>query len=142
MNTFGYGTRMDKVTWKKDAYIILYEMVKKDEPLFKEFKEYYEEKKDSFENELECFDYWMDCIFENETTLVSGIEGLIVELINDQYNDSVFSYEDCCIFVQATLPVDKDDYIPSQKEIRAILAKYLNPLIEEPITVGWYNIYY
>ena len=91
---------------------------------------------------MECFDYWMDCIFEDDTTLTSGIEGLIVELINDQYNDSVFSYEDCCIFVQATLPVDKADYIPSQKEIRAILAKYLNPLIEEPITVGWYNIYY
>ena len=45
MNTFGYGARMDKVTWKKDAYINLYEMVQKDEPLYKEFKEYYEEKR-------------------------------------------------------------------------------------------------
>ena len=142
MYTFGYGCRTDIIKWKSDAYKTLLEMVKKDIYIKKEFEDYFKENKSKFENEVDCFEYWSENVFEGDTNLVSGIEGIVVELINNQYHETVFTYEDCCIFVQATIPIDEDDYVPTQKEIREVLAKYLNPLIEEPVTVGWYDVYY
>ena len=141
MYTFGYGCRTDIIKWKPDAYKVLREMVRKDEYLEKEFETYSKEES-GFDNESDCFEYWAENVFENDTTLVSGIEGILIELINNQYHEEIFTYEDCCIFVQATIPIDEDDYVPTQKEIREVLARYLSPLIEEPITVGWYDVNY
>ena len=142
MHTFGYGSRTDNIKWKDEAYEILLEMVRKDKYLDKDFREYCNDNKNEFDSEAECFKYWADCVYENDTSLISGIEGVVVELINNQYyQDNVFNYEDYCIFVPATIPIDEEDHIPTQKEIREILAKYLNPLIKEPISVGWYDVY-
>lgn len=141
MHTFGYGCRTDTINWKDNAYDTLLEMVKQDKYLGNDFKKYYDDNISEFDTEAECFEYWVDCVYENDTGLISGIEGIIVELINGQYQSEVFTYEDYCIFVQATIPIDEDDYVPTQKEIREVLAKFLNPLIKEPISVGWHDVY-
>ena len=83
--------------------------------------------------------------YENETFCSTGLEQLIADYINDHVfsHETVFRYEDCVLGVEPTIPDDEEDKkrLPTKKQIQEVLAEYLNPLLEEPLHIGWYGIY-
>lgn len=71
-------------------------------------------------------------------------EGLLARVIDDAEFDGheIFVSKDGCLYVQAAVPANDEEkeIMPTQEEIREHLAKYLNPLLEEPAEVLWVTI--
>ena len=72
-----------------------------------------------------------------------GLEALIADTINELEfgGELVFTYEDYILGVTAYIPEDEEDIknYPTQKRIREIFAEYVNPLLEEPVTINWFD---
>ncbi len=134
-----YGIDLSAVKWKPDSDNTIMERFLSHDDNKKAFEEWLSED-DGIQDDSIGRSYFVD-EYENETYLWADIEGMITDLINrEKCNDVVFHYEDYILGVYATLPANKDDKIISQAEIAEILAEYLNPLIEEPVSIQWYDI--
>lgn len=83
--------------------------------------------------------------YENETFCSTGLEQLIADYINvNKFGyETVFRYEDYVLGVEPTIPDDEEDKkrLPTKKQIQEVLAECLNPLLEEPLHIGWYDIH-
>ena len=54
----------------------------------------------------------------------------------------MFYEGDCLIYVPADIPADDEakEKMLTQKDIQRILSEYVNPLLEEPAEVKWYEV--
>lgn len=81
--------------------------------------------------------------FDDECTGF-GLEGLVARVIDDAEFEGAeyFITRDDCLYVPAIVPVDNEDKqaMPTQKDIQKLLAEYLNPLLETPVSVGWVEV--
>ena len=82
--------------------------------------------------------------YENNMTLHTGIEAFLADVINELVDpvEKPFIYDDFVLCVPATIPKNEAEKASmlTQDQIRDILAEYVNPLIEKPVTVDWYKI--
>lgn len=67
-----------------------------------------------------------------------GLGGLLADLLNVKLGSRIFEYADYCLYVPARIPADKKERLAmlTQEQIRKILARELNPLLVESVTVG------
>lgn len=139
----GYGVDLGACKLRKDAALILMNdryAVENDNVLheFTVFCDNYGYHTDDDEAKREFVDMYGD------ESSGCCMEGLIARFINDREFDGAdyFVGRDGCLYVLATIPVDDEDRqaMPTQKEIQSLLAKYLNPLLEEPATIDWLEV--
>lgn len=153
MADFGYGVDLSssKVKWKDDSQKQVFLRAIK----HKELKDYWDEflsaiyenaesEAPGFEPSEEDVADFVDQ-YEHETFGWCGAEGMLAEVINLERFDGkdVFAYEDCCLYVGARIPKDDAERqkMPTMEEIQSILAEYLNPLLEELVTVEYLEIH-
>lgn len=141
----GYGIRLDtNFQPKNDAATLLVDRIinAKDSAILADYKEYCKDNSLD-ENDVEAKESFVDD-YENEQTCGSGLEQLAVDFINEEKfdNEQVFVYEDCTICVLAYIPKEKNTILPSQEDIRRIIADYINPLIKEPVDIEWLQIHF
>ena len=142
-NYYGYGidTSSDDFKLKPDAAKRLWEMAKNIDWVKESYQDY------CFDNDLDPDggfeeDYIED--YEDDNTYNTGFEALLTDVINELVDpvEKPFVYDDCVIVVPATIPANDTEKASmlTQQKIREILAEYVNPLIEEPVVVGWYQV--
>ncbi len=142
-NYYGYGidTSSDDFKLKPNAAKLLWEKAKNIGWIEEGYEDYCHDNdldpNGGFEGE-----YIED--YENEYTYNTGLEALLTDVINE-FVDSVekpFVYDDYVIIVPATIPANDAERASmlTQQKIREILAEYVNPLIEDPVVVGWYQV--
>lgn len=138
----GYGIVTDSLKWANNAYETLFSWALKDKDLKEEIEAYYQENRDDYSSAEACFYDFVEDWYENETFLWGGIEGLVTDMINTfEYDgDTVFYYEDCCIYVPAYIPLTKNSRVITQEDISRVLDKYLSPLVDGIISADWQNI--
>ena len=147
MNTYqGYGFYEDETHLTQTAYEDLYKKIKASNSELKELiHSYYEENKSDYENEEDSFYDFCEEYYENTLFLWHGIEGVIVDFLNEQVynNKTVFKYEDCCYHVEATLPKDDSerDAMPTLVSIRDIIRKWIAPYYTTLPAIEWKTIY-
>lgn len=143
MFNIGYGVCLSNLQFKKDAAYLLLSQHMTDYIL-----EQYTEMFETSDGEpamltaetAEAFakDY------QNDETLAHGLPALIVDIINEERNliRYPFTYEDQCIYIQATVPIDAEDRnaMLSQKDIQRIFAEYLQPLVEQNFKCDFLDI--
>lgn len=82
--------------------------------------------------------------YENDSTGTSGFGALMVDTINAclYAHEKVFVLCDMCIYVTAYIPEDGNESrrLPTRKEIRDILARYVTPYLEETGEAKWLSI--
>lgn len=129
-----YGVDLRKVKWKKDVcWLIINLFYITNDKHRAEYAEWCaengfstedDESKTSFANELLSRPYfWADI-------------DMLTDIINQDCfgGTKIFRYDDFWLYVEAYIPDDEDRVkIPTKRQIQAILAKYLNPLIQEPV---------
>lgn len=143
-----YGVNLDSngVKFKKDAAVLFMNLFYLTDECGQEtFKTYCEDEElDPADDESK--EKFVDS-YENEslTFCSTGLEQLIADYINDHVfnHEVVFRYEDYILGVESTIPEDEEDKkrIPTKKQIKEALITYLNPLLEEPFHIGWYDIH-
>ena len=138
-----YGIDCSKVQWKGDASVIMVDTyAKRNESFWKDYLTYCEDQEYDPEDP-DSKSAWIDDYF-NDCYLWEGYEGFLTDVINHECFDgeTEFCYEDYILGVRAYIPEGDEDMtkIPTKKKIREILAAYVNPLIEEPVTIEWYDI--
>ena len=133
---FGYGvdvSRMQFVTGA--AKYILEHYATKD--ILDEFEDYCKENEDLVEDGVAESSFVED--YMDDTHCVDGIEAILIRCINDNecHGKDVFLYDDYCIYVGARIPANDDDKaaLLTMENIRAILAKYLNPILTKSVNV-------
>ncbi len=142
-NYYGYGidTSSDDFKLKPDAAKLLWKMAKNIDWIEETYEAYCADKNlnpdDGYE-EAYIEDY------ENEFACSTGFEALLTDVINEFVDpaENPFVYDDCVIVVPATIPANDTEKTSmlTQQRIREILAEYINPLIEKPVVVGWYQV--
>ena len=140
-----YGCEIIRSNYRDDVYETLARMLEENSSaLLEEFEKYKKgnEGKPGFAmmDGEELFHAFVD-EYESPDYSWADIEGAVTDLINEKEFDgrNVFECEFCCIAVMPDIPADDGEmkYFPTQERIREILAKYLNPLLKEPVTVRW-----
>ena len=145
MTDFGYGADLSssKVRWKPGYQRTVYELAIKHEDLKAQWEDFCWDIDLMFAPSDETIADWVDT-YEDDTGNWSGAEGLLTSIINREKfgNEDIFVYEDLCLFVPARIPTDDADRLkrPTMLEIQSILADYLNPLLEEPISIEFLEI--
>ena len=128
---FGYGVDMSRVKFKSGAARYIFEHYANDD-IRNEFASFCEDNQDLVEDDTAVETFVEE--YEDPITWASGIEGFLVRCINNaeckDYND--FAYDDYCIYVGARIPADEvqKSSLLTMEDIRRILAKYLNPVLE------------
>lgn len=121
---------------KPDAAKYVFEHYATDD-LRDDFKEFCDENPDLVEDGTAVEVFVEE--FEDDITCTSGIEGFLVRCINDaeSYKQHEFMYDDYCIYVGARIPEDGSDRqrMLTKADIRRVLAKYLNPILEAEAVV-------
>ena len=142
MTDKGYGSILSNCTFKPDASCILMDQFAlENDEILHEFYIFCENYGYS-STEAEARE---DFVRSYEDDLVGyGMEGLLARVIDDAEfeGEEYFLYRDECIYVSAMIPVDEVDKqsMPTQKDIRTLLEKYLFPLLEAPAEVEWVDI--
>lgn len=139
----GYGVILDKCKFKEDAVLLLMDRA----------LELNDEILDAYAVSCSNYGFSRDTAeakrffvenFTDDYGCGSDAEGLLARVIDDADFDGaeVFVSKDGCLYVQATVPADDEEkeILPTQEEIRNLLAIYLNPLLEEPAEICWLNI--
>ena len=141
MTEMGYGVAEENLRLRLTAYEKLQELVNGCPELRIRWEEYLEEHETPGEDTDDLFEDWAEA-YENETTGESGIWALLCDIINGtEYGwDDVFRYEDCCLYVAATLPANKNSRVITQEDVCHMLSKYLTPLVMKTADVRWYEI--
>lgn len=130
----GFGVITEDACVREDAPKLFYDMASDSvKELFREaygHSEYHDD-----------FKFFLDG-YENDTYCWSGFEAALVDTINECEfcGNAVFRFEDLCIYVEPYIPENREDVRVTQEEIRKILAKYLDPLLEDPLSIGWHLI--
>lgn len=146
MNNIGYGVDTTKKVYeyRKDAYErFLSDIASKS--ILEDYREYETEAKS--ENPEITQEELLDSFFEEWEDSIGrdGIEQMLCESINEREcnGQEKFFYEDYCIYVPADIPVNDaaKAQMLTQEDIQRLLAKYLNPLLEQPVTVEWLDIH-
>ncbi len=136
---YGYGINTSRKCFKPNAAQLLWEKAKNIDWVKEEYAEYLEYNGDP---EANYQDYIED--YENDTTCNTGFEAFLVDVINEFVDpiERPFVYDDCVIFVPATIPANDTEKASmlTQQRIREILAEHVNPLIKGPFTIGWFQI--
>ncbi|MBQ7428382.1 hypothetical protein [Butyrivibrio sp.] len=157
MSYEAYGIDMSTAQLKPDAAIgIMTEIINNHErydrgSIMNIWDEFVEDGKEDSEqgydenlSVAENYENFME-YYKNEDTDNAGIEGLIADFLNEKYHGGryVYCYEDYCIVVAATIPVDEEEknFLPTQADIQRELAETVGPLLEEPVTVKWLDIF-
>lgn len=140
----GYGIITEDLRLRENAYELLLEDIRNSKwELKKDIQEFLEENKD-FNSDAEAFKAFVEK-YENTTYLWDGIEGLLVDFINykEFFDREYFRYEDCCVYVEATLPYD--DYerakLPTVTQIDDIVEKYFPRYFRNVRKAEWLEIY-
>lgn len=139
---FGYGVVMDDAEFKIDAakYVLDNFATKEILAEFDEFKKDNPDLVDEDEAKVIFVDE-----YEDHTYYESGICGLLVKCINELEcgGEHKFEYQDYCIYVGARIPSDNKEKIKmlTQEDIRKILTKYLNPILEGNVSLGFLEIH-
>ena len=140
-----YGVNTDsKIRWKENASIIFMdEFYLKDDNNKKTYVTYCEDN-DLDPEDTESKEEFVEN-YENETYCWHGLEGLIADHINDcECNHNVvFRHDYYILGVMPRIPENNKerDTMLTQENIKILLTKYLNPLLEEPVIIDWYDIY-
>ena len=138
---FGYGVDISRTQFVADAakYTLEHYATK---DILDEFEDYCKEYEDLVEEGIaeSCFvEDYMD-----DVHCVDGIEAILIRCINDNecHGKDVFLYDDYCIYVGARIPANDDEKaeLLTTESIRTILAKYLNPILTEPVSVKFLEI--
>jgi hypothetical protein len=140
-----YGVNTDSnIHWKKDANVLFMGKFYLLTEYGKETYATYCEDGDLDPDDDQSKEDFVDS-YENDTYGWYGLEGLIVDYINDYECDHqvVFRHEDSILGVMPTIPANDEERskILTQEQIRVILATYLTELLEEPVVIDWYDIY-
>ena len=143
----GYGVITSKCEYKPNAVLLLREKALENDDILHAFYVYCENygfqtnEDDAWVSFVENYD---DEVIEGTLITGSGFEGLIARVIDDAEfdGDEYFVCEDCCMYVPADIPFDEEEKqkMPTQKDIRTLLAKYMNPLLKSPVVVEWLDI--
>ncbi len=138
-NYYGYGVNLSKTTFKPNATKYLWEKAKDIDWIKEEYETYCDE------NELDPNTGFVEFVeeYQNDTTLNEGMEAFLADVLKIvNVAEQPFIYDDFCLVVPATVPINdaEKSSMLTQQEIREILAEFLNPILEEPITVEWLNI--
>ena len=144
MDGYVYGCDLTQAKFKKPATKMLFRMLKgRNSALLDDFWRYKKDH-DAFKNwatEEDAFEDFCSEHYENETYLWGGFDGLLVDFINEQEFDShaLFRSQYNCVYVLPDIPATEEDKgrYPSRQKIQTILAKYLNPLLEELVAITW-----
>lgn len=133
---FGYGVDMSRVNYKSGAARYIFEHYATDD-IHKEFDDFCEDNPDLVEDG-NAVDVFVE-EYEDGITCASGLEGFLVRCINDAEfsKRDEFIYDDYCIYVGARIPADdsEKDNMLTMVDIRRILSKYLNPILEEDVNI-------
>lgn len=139
----GYGCVLSNCSFKEDATVIILDnaLNSGNDDLYHKYAVFCDNQGYAWDEE-ESKRAFVEC-FDDEYT-GCGLEGLIARVIDDAEFDGAeyFITHDDCLYVSAEVPVDDEDRqaMPTQKEIQSLLAKYLNPLLEEPATIDWLEV--
>jgi ATP-dependent protease Clp ATPase subunit len=139
----GYGICLDNVQFKPDAAYLLLSQHMTD-IILEQYTELFEtsdgapamltpQTADAFAKE-----------YQNDETCARGLPALIVDIINEErdFIRHPFTYEDQCIYIPATVPIDNEDRdaMLTQKDIQRILSEYLTPLVTESFECNYLDI--
>lgn len=139
-----YGVNTDSsIHWKKDANVLFMDKFYLSTEYGKETYATYCEDGELDPNNPESKEDFVDS-YEGASGGF-GLVGLIADYINDYEcnHNVVFRYDDYILGVMPTIPAnneEKDNMITREK-IEELLQKYLNELLEEPVSIEWYDIY-
>ena len=139
----GYGVILAKCKFKEDAVLLLMDRaLELNDDILDEFAilcSNYGFSQDTAEAKR----FFAES-FSDDYGCGSDAEGLLARVIDDAEFDGaeIFVSKDGCLYVQATVPADAEEkeIMPTQADVRDLLAKYLNPLLEEPAEICWLNI--
>jgi len=139
----GYGISTDSLSWNQDHTRTLLRRISlgSTPKSYKKFTDWHSENAEEDETEEDAFDRFL-CEYENDTYYWSEFEGFLADVLTET-SKTQFRYEDCCIYVEPTLPYSRDDSVISQVEIAATLKFWLEPLVDDPsdIKIGWLDIH-
>lgn len=139
---FGYGVDASGVDFKLGAAKYAFENFASPR-LREEFNQFCEDNEDLVEDGTAA-EVFVEA-FENSVYYSNGIEAFLVACINDNEcsGEDVFFNEDCCIYVPARIPEDDKakEKMLTQERIREILARYLNPLVDDYVEVETVEIH-
>ena len=139
----GFGLDLSSVECKPDAAEMLWKRAQKFDAIKLKYTNFcelidYEPGQDMtglFEEFLEEY--------EDDTGMVEGFEGLLLDTLNAAAGSKVFKYEDYCIFVEATLPKDEEarKSMMTQEMVCGLFAAYASDLFEKPPVITWHIIH-
>ena len=139
----GYGVILSECKFKEDASVTIldYALNSGNDDLYHSYAVFCDNQGYAWDDE-EAKRAFVEC-FDDEYTGCE-LEGLIARVIDDAEFDGAeyFITRDDCLYVSAEVPVDEEDKqaMPTQKDIQKLLAEYLNPLLETPVSVGWVEV--
>ncbi len=146
MSYDGYGINLDSsARFKKNAAVLFMDKWYLATEYGQDAYKTYCEDSDLTPNDDESKEAFVES-YENDTYCWSGLEGLLVDYINDYECDHevVFRFEDYCIVVMAGIPENEEQKkrMLTQEDIAKILQKYLPVLLEEnsALVIRWYTI--
>ena len=136
MFTTGYGIKTKKIEWKDNIYTHLFKLVIDDPEIGKPARKFFEENRHKYISDEECLKEFVQFYYKNGW---NDVEDFLTDYINNKYCESkkIFKCKSKRIFVEAYVPINENDKMPSQKEIKDILSECLKPLIKSPVSVGW-----
>ena len=141
--TLGYGVCLSNLEFKENAAYLLLKHHMTD-TLMDKYKETFETNDGNYAMLTPTTAEIFAKEYQNDKTLATGLPAMIVEIINEERNlvHHPFTYEDQCIYVQASIPIDIDDKntMLTQKDIQRILREYLNPIICNNFKCDYLNI--
>lgn len=141
MTDYGYGVDMSRTEFIPNAAKYILEHFAS-EDLRGDFRAFCEDNPELVEDG-EAEEIFID-EYEDDLTYASGIEAFIVRCINDNEcpTADAFAYNDYCIYVGARIPANDEEKAKmlTQEDIRRILVKYLNPILESDVTVEFLEI--
>lgn len=138
---FGYGVDTSRVEFKQDAAKYILKNLASQEVL-DEFEGYCADNADLVEDgtaeEMFVEEY------EDSVSYATGIFGLIVRCINDNEcgGADIFEYDDYCVYLGARIPANDAEKAKmlTQEDVRRILAKYLNPILQCDVSIEHLSI--
>ena len=138
----GYGINLssDQVKWRDKVKELIVDLFISKADTFKEEYDDYCSKNGLDPEDAETKEAFVDDYND-------GLEGLLIDILNEYaaekgYN-AEFSYGDCCIYLPAYIPEDKEDQKKRMtiQDIQTLLKAYMSILTENPITTEWLEIY-
>lgn len=142
MIDYCYGVDMSRVRFIPNFAKYILEHFATEE-LLTRFKDFCEDYPQLVENgEAEEF---FIVEYTDNSPYASGIAAFLVRCINDNEcpTANAFSYKDYCLGVKARIPANDEEKAKmlTQEDIRRILVKYLNPILESDVTVEFLEIF-